>query len=54
MPQNICSMSMDGWSLGRTSILFSVLVAESGWLIQQKNVTKCITFIGKIEKIACQ
>ena len=30
---------MDGWSLGRTSILFTVLAAESGWLIQQKNVT---------------
>lgn len=33
-----CSMSMDGWNL----------------VMRILNVTKCITFAGKIEKVACQ
>ena len=74
-----CSMSMDGWDLGRTSILFTVLaraqlgsdlamafVANANYThvnyelrsvlksMRILNVTKCITFIDEIEKVACQ
>lgn len=36
--QRTYSMSMDGWNL----------------VMRILNVTKCITFAGKIEKVACQ